>query len=214
MAFQDLYVKLIDDIDYDPMVKFIEGHVTKSQTIIDAGCGSGVILVPLTELGYDIIGVDIDSKMLSYADQALKQKSLKSRLFEHDLRIPLAQTFDVILLFNDVINYFKGIKQVCRVLKKALNPNGFILLDFYKESYLETMDGYVEVDTDPVFYEWRVTVKNQVLSHQIQDDFGSYKVIQYVYFSDYYINTLKSLGFKVSLLEGPDERKYYVKASL
>lgn len=214
MGFQDLYVKLIDDIDYDPIVSFIEPHLSKSQTILDAGCGSGVILVPLTLLGYDILGVDINSKMLSYADQALKQKNLKSRLYEHDLRTPLAQSFDVILLFNDVINYFKGVKKVFSVLKNGLNPNGFMLFDFYKESYLNEMDGYIEKDIDPVPYEWRVTVKKATLTHNISDEHGQYKVVQYVYPIEYYLNSLEQLGLKITLLEGPDERKYYVKASL
>ena len=51
MSFQDLYVQLIDDIDYEPILAFIESHISHKQVILDAGCGSGVILIPLAEKG-------------------------------------------------------------------------------------------------------------------------------------------------------------------
>ncbi len=214
MSFQDLYVQLIDDIDYEPILAFIESHLSHKQVILDAGCGSGVILIPLAEKGYDVVGVDIDSKMLSYAQQTLASKGLPIQLFEHDLRTPISRPFDVILLFNDVINYFKGIKKVVSVLKNALNPHGFILLDLYKEDYLVEMKDYIESETDPIAYLWKASVKNQVLTHQITDAKGTYKVTQYVYPLAYYVNTFKTAGLKVEILPGPDERKYYLKASL
>jgi 2-polyprenyl-3-methyl-5-hydroxy-6-metoxy-1,4-benzoquinol methylase len=214
MSFQDLYVRLIEDIDYEPIVEWISKQLNTKQHILDAGCGSGVILVPLSARGYDVVGVDIDTTMLAYAQQALLAQSLPVQLFEHDLREPLVQDFDVILLFNDVINYFKGVKQVFNRLKQALNPSGFILFDVYKMDYLSVMDGYVETESQPFYYQWTATVHRSVLLHIIQDQSGTYQVKQYVYPLDYYTNTLKGLGFQVEVTEGPDERKHYVKASL
>lgn len=214
MSFQSLYVTLIEDIDYTPIITFIQSHLQKHQTILDAGCGSGVVMVPLVEAGYSVIGVDLDPNMLSYAHQALVEKSLPIQLFEHDLRTPLGQSFDVILLFNDVINYFKGAKLVLKNLKKALNPSGFILMDLYKESYLEVMDGYIEDELEPVNYTWSTEVSKHVLNHTIEDDYGIYHVTQYVYPLKYYQDILNDLGLTVEVLEGPDERKYYLKASL
>jgi hypothetical protein len=141
-------------------------------------------------------------------------KSLPIQLFEHDLRKPLSQPFDVILLFNDVVNYFKGVKQVFKVLKQALNPSGFILFDVYKTEYLSVMDGYLETETDPFYYQWTASVQGSMLLHTIIDLSGSYQVKQYVYPLDYYIQVLENLGLHVSVTTGPDERKHYVKASL
>ncbi len=214
MSFQDLYVQLIEDIDYDPIIEWIKPHLKPSQRILDAGCGSGVILVPLTKAGYDVVGVDIDTKMLSYAQQALFEAALPVQLYEHDLRTPLSQTFDVILLFNDVVNYFKGVKTVFKTLKKALNPNGFILMDFYKEDYLSVMDWYEEAETSPIHYRWTSRVKGVCLTHTITDYKDTYEVKQYVYPVDYYRTVLESLGLTVVITEGPDERKHYLKASL
>jgi 2-polyprenyl-3-methyl-5-hydroxy-6-metoxy-1,4-benzoquinol methylase len=63
MSFQDLYVRLIEDIDYDPIIDWIKKQLQPNQHILDAGCGSGVILVPLTAQGFDVVGVDIDTNM-------------------------------------------------------------------------------------------------------------------------------------------------------
>jgi 2-polyprenyl-3-methyl-5-hydroxy-6-metoxy-1,4-benzoquinol methylase len=214
MSFQDLYVQLIEDIDYDPIVEFIQPYLNHNQRILDAGCGSGVIMVPLTKQGYDVVGVDIDTKMLSYAQQALVKSNLPIQLFEHDLRTPLSQTFDVILLFNDVINYFKGVKTVFSVLKKALNPNGFILMDLYKEDYLSVMDGYEESEETPFYYRWTSKVHGVCLDHYIEDVHQTYHVRQYIHPCHDYIQVLTALGFNVTIESGPDERKHYLKASL
>ncbi len=214
MSFQDLYVRLIEDIDYEPIVSWITKALKPNQRILDAGCGSGVILVPLSAQGYDVVGIDIDTKMLAYAQQALIAQGLPVQLFEHDLHEPLAQHFDVVLLFNDVINYFKGVKQVFKLLKQALNPSGFILFDVYKTEYLTVMDGYVETESEPFYYVWKASVHGSILLHTIEDQTGTYQVKQHVYPLDYYTQILENLGFHVSVTEGPDERKHYVKASL
>lgn len=213
MSFQDLYVQLIEDIDYDPIIEWIKPQIKPNQRILDAGCGSGVVLVPLTKAGYDVVGVDIDTMMLSYAQQALFEAALPVQLYEHDLRTPFSQTFDVILLFNDVVNYFKGVKTVFNTLKKALNPNGIILMDFYKEDYLSVMDRYEELETSPIHYRWTSRVKGVCLTHTITDYKDTYVVKQYVYPVDYYRTVLESLGLTVVITEGPDERKHYLKAS-
>lgn len=214
MGFQDLYVRLVEDIDYDPIVIWIVEHIQSNPKILDAGCGSGVILVPLIERGYDVTGIDIDDRMLSYAHQSLVNKGLPTPLFTHDLRQPIGQKFDVILLFNDVVNYFKGIQGVFRHLKSALNPNGFVLFDCYRLDYLEVMQDYIETETEPVPYTWTVKTNQTKLTHTIQDAHDTYKIQQYVYPITYYVDMLRKLGFQVTELSGPDERKHYIKASL
>ncbi|MCU0105391.1 class I SAM-dependent methyltransferase [Acholeplasma vituli] len=210
MSFSDLYVRLIEDIDYIEIIDFITKQLKPSDVILDAGCGSGVILSPLIQKGFDVTGIDIDEEMLSYAQKALGHQG---KLFIHDLREPLGLTFDVILMFNDVINYFKGAKTVLMNLKRALKPGGMLLFDFYKVDYLTEMDGYVESENNPVVYTWKTKTSHNKLIHQIETEQEDYQVIQYVYEPGYYIGILKSLGLKVTILEGPDERKLYIKAT-
>lgn len=210
MSFSDLYVRLIEDIDYSEIIDFIKPHLKKDHEILDAGCGSGVILLPLIQEGYRLTGIDIDEDMLSYAHKALNDTQTK--LYIHDLKEPLGVEFDVILMFNDVINYFRGAKTVLKNLTKALKPEGFILFDFYKLDYLVEMDGYNESDTYPVSYSWQTQVNKNKLTHLIETDQEQYQVIQYLHEPSYYIEILESFGLYVEFMSGPDERKHYIKA--
>ncbi|MDY0211020.1 MAG: class I SAM-dependent methyltransferase [Acholeplasma sp.] len=213
MSFGSVYEALVGDIDYSSIVNFLKEHLNKSKTILDAGCGSGVFLIPLLEDNYQVEGIDLDGQMLGLAEEKLRSKQLYAKLYEHDLREPIVKKYDQIVLMNDVVNYFKGLNKVFNNLKRALNPTGILLFDCYKEEYLVEMDGYIEEDTTPFPYRWVVKVSQNRMKHIIQtnEDYVIYQTIQPL---KYYLDILHNLGFQTNLLEGPDERKYYVKATL
>lgn len=213
MGFQQIYDLLTADIDYQPIITFLDTHLDKSKNVLDAGCGTGIFLLPLLDMSYQVTGIDMDEEALSRLKQKLDEKQIYAPLYCHDLRNPIYQSFDQIILMNDVVNYFKGIKGVFKHLKKALNPKGVIILDCYKYEYLQTMDGYIETDNEPINYTWKVKRKSNRLTHIIEAD-KQYVIDQTIHPLDYYIKAFETLGFKVEILEGPDERKHYLKASL
>jgi SAM-dependent methyltransferase len=43
------------------------GMVAPGSRILDAGCGTGRVAIRLAELGYDVVGVDVDASMLAVA---------------------------------------------------------------------------------------------------------------------------------------------------
>ena len=55
------------EIEYDKFVEFYEEIFGdgKPKTIIDLGCGSGNITIPLAKRGYKAAGIDISAEMLS-----------------------------------------------------------------------------------------------------------------------------------------------------
>lgn len=213
MSFHQLYEYLVSDIDYEPIISFLESHLDKKRLTLDAGCGTGVCLVPLIQKGYLVEGIDLDSNMLAITKEKLQQANLYAPLYEHDLKKPLNHTYDQIILMNDVINYFKGVKTIFKQLKQALTPNGFILFDCYKYEYLDVMDGYIEQENEPIYYEWQVSVKNESMTHTIKSD-ETYIIRQIIKPLQYYIDTLNSLGMTIEVIHGPDDRKHYIKTSL
>ena len=46
---------------------FVSGLLPPPARILDAGCGTGRVAVRLAELGYDVVGVDVDASMLDVA---------------------------------------------------------------------------------------------------------------------------------------------------
>ena len=46
---------------------FVAGLVDPPARVLDAGCGTGRVAIRLAELGYDVVGVDVDASMLLQA---------------------------------------------------------------------------------------------------------------------------------------------------
>jgi SAM-dependent methyltransferase len=68
--------------------------------VLDAGCGTGRIAVRLDELGYDVVGVDVDATMLDHARLAAPALDWRHA----DLTtMDLGQTFDAVLLAGNTI---------------------------------------------------------------------------------------------------------------
>lgn len=211
MSFGVLYEQLVSDIDYHETEEFLLKYLNKEKNVLDVGCGTGIFSIFLKQHGFNVTGIDKDTEMLSIFEQKQRDLGIFVPIFEHDIKDLLGTKFDQMILLNDVINYFKGIKGISKRLYHGLEDDGLILIDLYKEEYLNVMDGYVEEDDEPINYVWKTTVKNFILTHEIKTFGARYKFNQYIYKLDYYISTLTEVGFKVEVVSGPDERKHYFK---
>ena len=102
---------------------------TRPFSVLDAGCGTGRIAIELARRGMDIVGVDLDVRML---DQAREQApDLDWRL--GDLAtIDLGRTFDLILLAGNVMLFLTpGTEtQVVHNLARHLAPGGKLVAGF------------------------------------------------------------------------------------
>jgi trans-aconitate methyltransferase len=102
---------------------------TQPFSVLDAGCGTGRIAIELAHRGIEIVGVDLDARML---DQARRQApDLDWRL--GDLAtINLGRSFDLILLAGNVMLFLTpGTEaQVLRNLVGHLAPTGMLVAGF------------------------------------------------------------------------------------
>ena len=97
--------------------------------LLDAGCGTGRIAIKLARCGMNIVGVDLDARML---DRAREQApDLDWRL--GDLAtIDLGRAFDLILMAGNVMIFLTpGTEaQVLRNLARHLAPDGMLVAGF------------------------------------------------------------------------------------
>ncbi len=102
---------------------------TQPFSVLDAGCGTGRIAIELARRGMEIVGVDLDARML---DQARQQApDLDWRL--GDLAtIDLGRSFDLILLAGNVMLFLTpGTEaQVLHNLARHLAPAGMLVAGF------------------------------------------------------------------------------------
>ena len=123
----------------------------KKCLIADLGCGTGFSSEILVENGHRVIGIDILMDMLSKAKDKKKllKKEKELELILADIKyLPIKQaSIDHIIsisAYNFIIhrknligNISKTINNTARNLKKILNPNGRIVIEFYPKNEKE-----------------------------------------------------------------------------
>lgn len=211
--FAKAYDLLMADVDYEQIYEWLKPHFKNTDLIIDAGCGSGYLLLELLNHGHQAIGIDIDSSMLSIALDKLRENHVETNLYEHDLRNPMNAQADVIIAMFDVANYFKGIKKVFKNIHQALYDGGRFIFDIYKKEVLVDYQDYSEIEDEPISYAWRIETSGHLMTHYVEFEDEMDIVKQYVYDLDYYLDILKSLGFTYEVSDGIDSRKHYIVAT-
>lgn len=108
---------------------FVAGLVDSPASVLDAGCGTGRITVRLHELGYDVVGVDVDQPMLEVA--RAEAPGLDWRL--GDLAtLDLGRTFDVVLLAGNIVPLLEPgtLPAVAQRLAAHTRPGGRVVCGF------------------------------------------------------------------------------------
>ena len=161
--FAYIYDKLIGQ-DYEKWADYIEEIFAKNNLkpslVLDLGCGTGSITNILAKRGYDMIGVDISPDMLNVAREKATEEGLDVLYLCQDIReFELYGTVDAIICTLDVLNYITDaddLKQVFRLVRNYLNPDGIFIFDVNTEYKLENILGNNTFITDEegVFYSW------------------------------------------------------------
>jgi SAM-dependent methyltransferase len=79
---------------------FVTGLTAAPARVLDAGCGTGRVAARLDELGYDVVGCDVDPTMIAMARRDWPQLDWRVA----DLAdLQLDERFDVVLLAGNVV---------------------------------------------------------------------------------------------------------------
>lgn len=97
--------------------------------VLDAGCGTGRIAVRLDELGYAVVGVDVDESMLAVARAGAPGLDWRAG----DLStFDLGETFDLVLLAGNILPLLEPgtLGAVAERLAAHLAPGGAVVCGF------------------------------------------------------------------------------------
>ncbi|MHA2171807.1 MAG: class I SAM-dependent methyltransferase [Candidatus Kariarchaeaceae archaeon] len=113
--------------------------------ILDVCCGAGRHSIGLAEQGYNVVGIDINTAVLSTARQLAGDLEVNASFFYHDMKKlrDLENTFDAVIVmwqsfgqFSDQVN-----TEIIESIFNILNPNGKLILDIYNHAFFTINQG-------------------------------------------------------------------------
>ena len=172
-----IYDQLMSDTPYDKWLHWAQNYWKKHgqpRTIIDLGCGTGSIAIPLAKQGYQVTGIDLSSEMLAIAYEKMHAEQAHVTWLEQDMRAFTAQPADSVISFCDSMSYLLEEEDVQETIKRAyqhLQPGGAFLFDVHSPYKIMEVFGnhtftYVE---DEVSYIWQcfTDAERQEVAHEL-----------------------------------------------
>lgn len=160
------YDLLNSDVDYEGWSRFIdrifaENGVPKGSLILDAGCGTGQMTVLLAKLGYDMIGVDLSSEMLSVAKARSEENGVEPLFLCQDMSdIELYGTVGGAISCLDSVNYLISTEKLdafFALMHNYIDKGGIFVFDVNTKEKFEKVYGdnsYI-LEEDGVLCAWQ-----------------------------------------------------------
>ena len=108
---------------------FVTGLVEPPESVLDAGCGTGRVAARLSELGFNVMGVDVDPGMLAQAQT--DWPDLDWRVGDLST-LDLGSTFDAVVVAGNTIPLLEPgtLEATCHRLAAHLEPAGWLVCGF------------------------------------------------------------------------------------
>ena len=230
-CWADFFVSLFES--------FFEGKV---DSVLDLGCGTASMTLPLARRGFDMIGVDNSEEMLSYAVERARAEGYADKILFlcQDMReFELYGTVEAVVSCLDCVNHLhttSDLEKCFSLVHNYLVPNGLFIFDVNSKYKFENVyaDNSFVFEDDGVMCVWqnRYNEKTHFCDFDItlfeEDEDGAYqRTDEYQKERMYPLSTLRRLlkqtGFSVvgeygdldfKRIEENDERIYIVAKAI
>lgn len=159
-------------------MRFIKDTIgtVKGKTILDIGCGGGLISVPLSRLGAKVTGIDADATAISVASQHAQSENLSIDFINgaaEDL-VAKNKTFDVVMAL-EVIEHVDNPALFVKLCADLVKPDGLVIFSTLNRTWksyalgiiaAERILGWVPVGT----HNWKKFIKPSELAEMATDN--------------------------------------------
>jgi len=128
-SWAEKYNEDLEEWDYRAptcAAELLQLYVPRSQTILDAGCGTGLTGKALKLAGYNnISGIDLSRTSLNIAEQL----NIYNCLLTHDMQQPLpfsGDNFDALICIG-VLTYIENSRTLFKEFCRIVRPGGYII---------------------------------------------------------------------------------------
>jgi len=101
--------------------------------VFDIACGAGLFSFWLEQKGYEVVGVDINKKMIELALKTKKKYKFKSQFLLSDAaNVKLEGKFDSVIIFGNTLFGLspKTFVHIIKNVKKHLKENGYVIINY------------------------------------------------------------------------------------
>lgn len=236
--FAAYYDLLTENVNYKVRSEYISNffhcYGIESGIILDLACGTGKLCVEFAKLGYDMIGVDLSSEMLSKAGENLAESGAEALLLCQDMKkLDLFGTIKGCYCSLDAINHLDNIDDVKTAFERVslfTELGGLFVFDvntLYKHREI-LADNFFVYDIDDAYIVWSNEYEGEGITNITLDIFEKQNDSYYrcseqfrerAYSDEELTNALEAAGFEILgryndlTLEAPDDksqRVYYV----
>jgi SAM-dependent methyltransferase len=171
------YDRLMQGIDYEAWVGYIEGIVSRYGgrvgVVADLACGTGNSSFPWSDRGYRTYGVDLSAEMLEIARVKAAARGLDITFLRQDLcSLRLEAPVDLAVCFQDGFNYIIDIEDLRRAFQsvyKNLTAGGFFIFDLNYLPRIVPPDQSVSlVQEDGFTLSWSAEYKDEEMLWEIE----------------------------------------------
>ncbi|MEE3046822.1 MAG: class I SAM-dependent methyltransferase [Pseudomonadota bacterium] len=97
-------------------------------TVLDFGCGSGLIAHYLASNGYALTGIDVSTEMISQAQTKCKGTETEFFVYEGSGKFPFDRALFDAVVSSSVLEYIPNPKNVLTECRRVLKKNGTLLV--------------------------------------------------------------------------------------
>ena len=176
--FYDIFNKYRN---YNREMRFILNMAKNKKYLLDIGCGTGIHLNILKELGYIVYGIDKSQNMIDIA----KDKGVPNLYNMDILDYKLDEKFDAIIAMHSVFNHLKGYDEFEKALVNSLNhlnSKGVLVIDL--DNRRSNADVFDKVDGNKRYLE--------------------------CFYSDKYSTQIRTTTFRIGLKDFIFEHEYFI----
>jgi SAM-dependent methyltransferase len=223
--FAYLYDRLMEDVPYEKWLEFLQKKIKQyshynMETILDLACGTGEISVPLSQSGFQVVGIDLSDDMLSVANEKAVQLNQRIMFYQQNMtELDGLPQFDVIVIFCDSLNYLSNSDEVIKTFQNVnryLKEDGLFLFDVhsvYKMNELFLNQTYVGTDED-ISFIWNCfpgtfenSVEHELSFFVLDEEVSMYERFDEVHYQrtfrvEEYEKWLRDVGFEVLEISG------------
>lgn len=157
--FAYFYDKLMYDLDYEKIYKFIRELLEKksleADLILEMACGTGGLTEKLVK-DFKVHAFDLSEDMLAVCENKIRSRNL--RLFKQNMAgFSAPGTYDAIVSVGDSLNYLierEDFEDALRSAYNHLREGGIFIFDLNTEYKFKNIDPVTVDEVEDVFYIW------------------------------------------------------------